>query len=616
MKLNYVLIISLILLFGLSLNLTKDQTVFQYFNSLTAKKDPPVTPPAPEILVPTTEAGQSVPTTVTPFSPVPSTVPDLTNPQTVELNDPNQQISDWLSIASSKLKDTNIFPSINTNNGSTQTLHFGNLDQLTNLKFEEAQKEGAKYNGEHWFRARGGYVYYSSTKEDINVGSVYVKDAKNIQLPMDVHDSSYYCFELVDYSDAKYTLCSTDRTIKMKWLCSLQNYLKNSIDMECLPEDQRHLKNDINKVKVTQPIIIIPTASKQCNDNWNYLNNGADWECQCKDGQLQSPIDLPTKEDATLSQKSPNFQFNDFVSFTADFDTVDGLIHKGDKIKMRYDRGAIRLYHPNLGKFVQEDGAMFQAEEISFHTPSEHTIAGERFDMEMQIMGYGQTKGDIAKQVVWSFLFKKKPNHYNKFLWNLQFFELPNPGEPTIDLNTDLYLPFIFQDYDDVTAAVMKKFSFYTYEGSLTNPPCTERTTHYVTADPIPLSGTIVKLFQEALRRPDGEDSNHNLYVDTEHPSYSNRKVQPLNNRPVYIYDHIKFGCPDFAPKKVVTPVGHYEKREVAVTQYKYISGKEPSGLPHSVVVTENEAKGLPDINLINSSLATSLASSFLQPAA
>src|SRR3954466_5999381 len=119
MKLNYALIISLILLFGLSLNITKDQTVFQYFNSLSAKKAPPVTPPAPEIQAPATEAtttGQQAPTTVLPITPVSSTVPvttSSTNPQTIDLNDPNQQFSDWLSIASSKLRKTNIFPSIN-----------------------------------------------------------------------------------------------------------------------------------------------------------------------------------------------------------------------------------------------------------------------------------------------------------------------------------------------------------------------------------------------------------------------------------------------------------------------------------------------------------------------
>jgi carbonic anhydrase len=630
MKFNKAIIVTMIFaLLGGALNITKDQTVYEYFNALRGKQDgtaaqtPPSNTPAqpaagevaatPTTGTPTPNA-TGVAQTVTPTALPANTAPAAPDaPKIVDLNDPNEQISDWLSISSSMLRNTDTFPSITTNDGSQHTLKFGVLDQLQNMKFDEAKKEGAKSENELWFRARGGYVYYSTTKDDINqLGTVYAKDAKDIKAPIDVYNATYHCFELDDYQNAQFTICSNDRKTKMKWLCSIQNYLKNTQDFECIPEDQRKAmakvqNNQIQKKTVTQPVIIIPTPSKQCNDNWTYHKNGSDWECQCKDGQFQSPIDLPLRDDAILSDKTPDFQFNEFVSSKATFTSVEGLYSDKDpNVKLRYDRGAIRLYHPKLGKIVTDDGAMYQAEEIVFHTPAEHTIAGEKFEMEMQIISYGRTRGDIAKQAVWSFLFKKKPNHYNKFMWNLQFFQLPQPGEPTRDLIDEIYLPYIFQDYDDTGAAVMKKFSFYTYQGSLTNPPCTERTTHYVMAEPIPLSGTIIKLFEEALRMPDGEDKNGNIVVDSR-PNYSNRSIQPTNNREVLIYDHVKFGCPDFTPKKVVTPSGHYEKKEVNVTQYKYVSGTKPSGLPNSFVVSENEAKGvdLPDIGMVTDPSST-----------
>ena len=58
---------------------------------------------------------------------------------------------------------------------------------------------------------------------------------------------------------------------------------------------------------------------------------------------------------------------------------------------------------------VLMDGGVYNAQELSIHTPSEHTINGEKFDVELQIVHYGQTIGDTAKQVIVSFLFKKSP---------------------------------------------------------------------------------------------------------------------------------------------------------------------------------------------------------------
>ncbi len=69
---------------------------------------------------------------------------------------------------------------------------------------------------------------------------------------------------------------------------------------------------------------------------------------------------------------------------------------------------ASRTLNYKIGKIITLNGSVHLAEEITFYTPSEHTIAGKRFDIEMQVVFYGRSKGDIAKQVVFSFLFKKK----------------------------------------------------------------------------------------------------------------------------------------------------------------------------------------------------------------
>jgi hypothetical protein len=138
----------------------------------------------------------------------------------------------------------------------------------------------------------------------------------------------------------------------------------------------------------------------------------------------------------------------------------------------------------------------------------------------------------------------------------------------------------------------LKPFTFYTYEGSLTTPPCTERTTHYVVSDPIPLSNTVIQLFKEALKIPDVADEKGNYYISND--MSNSREVQPRNERQVIIYDHVKFNCPEYKPlPKKVEPVGHYEKHDNYVTEFFFVPSTDPSGIPGSLVVTEGEAKGI-----------------------
>jgi carbonic anhydrase len=356
---------------------------------------------------------------------------------------------------------------------------------------------------------------------------------------------------------------------------------------------------NITVVNVTQPLIILPTATPTCNENWTYEGRGSNWECICSEGQQQSPIDLPKKDDATLSPIRPVLNY-EVIKAGEPAESIDMMnrVQDGlgidDSVKIRYHNGAIKILHPNLGKLVKIDGSVFMGEEIQFHTPSEHTIAGQRFDMEMHVIHYGYSQGDIAKQAVLSFLFKKSPGKYNKFIDSLDFYSLPNPINNYRELYNDIYIPNVLFSSDDDRIPVMTPFSFYTYEGSLTFPPCTERTTYYVHADPLELSSTAISLFKEALRKPDRIDEHGNLVVDSGPTPENYRATQPSRDREVFIYDHNKYDCPVYARKpKKVQPAGHYEKRLKDATNYIYVNSAEPSGIPGAFVVTEAEAKGL-----------------------
>lgn len=156
----------------------------------------------------------------------------------------------------------------------------------------------------------------------------------------------------------------------------------------------------------------------------------------------QSPIDLPPVQKAVGSPVKALFNYEK-VSIVADEDYLD-KVKSGDPLKLQYYDGALRIFGNYLGKIVTMDGGVYHAQEISFHTPSEHKINGERFPMEMQILHVGKTVGDTAKHLILSFVFKKVPGVYNRFIDSLDFFNLPNPLDKYRDLEKELFLPNIF----------------------------------------------------------------------------------------------------------------------------------------------------------------------------
>jgi carbonic anhydrase len=506
-----------------------------------------------------------------------------------------------MSISSSAFTDETRYPPIVMTDGTEQKIKL-RMDQRINENFAAAQADGASSDEAFWFVMKGHYIYYFSSKKDINVlDSIYVNSFQNNRK----HFSQYSgvddsCIDVIDKMDSSYTLCFKSREIKLSWICSMEKLFDQKLEIECVPPEEINrpdfdfskYKLDIKEIKDVQPVIIIPRGSRKCNDGWNYNMKGADWECGCKEGRKQSPIDLPSKNKAELTTSHPMFQYEEVESITK-FSTLDGYIQDKQKVKISHFKGAIRILHPKLGKLVTEEGGIYFAEEIVFHTPSEHKINGERFDLEMQVIHYGRSVGDIAKQVVLSFLFKKTPGIYNKFMDSINFTDLPNPLEKTKFIENDfsifqvLYTPD--EKYEDFG---FKPFSFFSYEGSLTFPPCTERTTHLVASDPIPLSSTIIGLFQEALLKPDLLGDEIGL-MDANGSLENIRDIQPLNGRIVSIYDHWKLGCGQIKKPIETSTNGHYEKRLVDVPHYVFLNTNEPSGLPGSIVVSEEEARGI-----------------------
>ena len=202
-------------------------------------------------------------------------------------------------------------------------------------------------------------------------------------------------------------------------------------------------------------MIIIPIPAPYCNEKWDFKKQGDDWQCECKEGNSQSPINLPKAHEAIRFYNKTLF----------DFYTVP----KEKKLQAVYEDYMIKV-KGLFGRLVSWDLIQYDAYEMQFHTHSDHSIKGEYYDLEAQIHFRASTPGYISKLAVLSVLFKVKPGAKNLFFdKDINILDLPDQTEKTKYIKNDINIKDLFLD-DEVD--LFQPFSYYQYEGSLTTPPC------------------------------------------------------------------------------------------------------------------------------------------------
>eukprot|EP00340_Litonotus_pictus_P011240 CAMPEP_0170537384 /NCGR_PEP_ID=MMETSP0209-20121228/102682_1 /TAXON_ID=665100 ORGANISM="Litonotus pictus, Strain P1" /NCGR_SAMPLE_ID=MMETSP0209 /ASSEMBLY_ACC=CAM_ASM_000301 /LENGTH=619 /DNA_ID=CAMNT_0010838871 /DNA_START=343 /DNA_END=2200 /DNA_ORIENTATION=- len=475
---------------------------------------------------------------------------------------------DWWLIKATEFLSGKKFPPIVLPNQETRNIQLSEdkfrINQTYNCK-KDKHKPAKDYY--FWVRLSDKALFYSSTSKDLNVlGSVEWEQVVDIVEGTEmVKGYQAFCVAINDKDNKGWKICTYDYKVFKPWYCRIKHILK-------MPDDNcsKHLEYKVHtwEQEIIQPEVVIPIPSRSCNQNWSYRHLGEDWECICREGVEQSPIDLPSKDEAIDSPIKPMFEYEE-VGPKAQFSTLDSTMERNQNIEVINENGLLGIRNYEFGKIRTLDGSVYRAEEITFHTPSNHRIKGKTFDMEISVHHYGITKGDIAKQITLSFLFEKKAGVYNQFIDDVDLYNLPNPVSKVREIVNSIYVPkilFNFEGENDSQIISMKPFSFFTYQGSLPFPPCTESTIVYVTSEPLKVGHSTIQMFQEALRVPDmveEEGSSFNLVVSDVLP-VSNRSVQELNGRPVYHYDHTKY-CPS-RQRSIIKPAGHYEKMKKDVT--------------------------------------------------
>lgn len=199
----------------------------------------------------------------------------------------------------------------------------------------------------------------------------------------------------------------------------------------------------------------------------------------CAQGREQSPIDIPVW--APLNQPDIQFVYEP---------TKLTIVNNGHTVKVEYDDGS------TMGL----DGKVYKLLQFHFHAPSEHTVQGQYYPIEVHFV-HQSDDGEYA--VVGVFVREGAENTAYQPVWE----HLPaNPGEP--------------QTIEGVTVNAMDLLpadtSYYRYDGSFTTPPCTEGVKWFVLATPVEMSAEQIAAFQAIY--------DHN-----------NRPVQPLNDRMFYV---------------------------------------------------------------------------------
>jgi carbonic anhydrase len=200
-------------------------------------------------------------------------------------------------------------------------------------------------------------------------------------------------------------------------------------------------------------------------------------------GHRQSPIDLVSSEAAP----SCAVQYQERFAYKP---SVLALVSNGQTVQAGYGAGSA----------IWEGGAAYSLVQFHYHSPSEHSLDGERFPLEIHLVHTDES----GKPALVVGVFVREGSHAPAFDAVLKGLPrlMGEKGGTTVD----------------ATALVPADRSHFAYEGSLTKPPYTEGIRWRVILKPIEMSATQMEAFRSL------PDLGH-----------TNRPIQAANGRAVLL---------------------------------------------------------------------------------
>lgn len=199
----------------------------------------------------------------------------------------------------------------------------------------------------------------------------------------------------------------------------------------------------------------------------------------CQKGMNQSPIDIDTTYIAHINPLENSYT-----------EAPVSILNNGHTVQANFADGA--------KDSIKIDGVVYTLQQLHFHAPSENTIHGKHYPMEMHLV-HKNAQGETA--VVAVMFTTGKANSELAKLWKV----MPD--------QTDQLQPL--EKRIDINGLLPKDKTHYRFSGSLTTPPCSEGVSWLVLKTPVMLSEKQLKQFVDIMNHP------------------NNRPTQPLHGRVV-----------------------------------------------------------------------------------
>jgi carbonic anhydrase len=177
----------------------------------------------------------------------------------------------------------------------------------------------------------------------------------------------------------------------------------------------------------------------------------------CSLGVQQSPVDIGETIKAQLPPLKMTWA-----------KTADTIVNNGHTIQLNMGGNSV----------LSVGGGNYRLVQFHFHRPSEHTINGASFPMEVHFV-HQNAAGALA--VVGVLMTNGKPNR----AFNTMVLTMPNRAGPPVKADPKI----------DPNAFLPAKRSYYRYSGSLTTPPCSETVDWSLLTEPIQVAQADIASF-------------------------------------------------------------------------------------------------------------------------
>lgn len=209
-------------------------------------------------------------------------------------------------------------------------------------------------------------------------------------------------------------------------------------------------------------------------ENWGKLEEAYGL---CSTGKNQSPININAALESELPALGIAYQQGG-----------SEVVNNGHTIQVGYGEGST----------LTLDGVAFTLKQFHFHAPSENTIDGKSFPMEVHLV-HADVDGNLA--VIGVMIQEGAWNRELSKAWAVMPMKAEAKATPKTSLDANGLLP--------------KNREYYRFSGSLTTPPCSEGVRWLVMKTPITAEKAQIKKFTDTMQH------------------HTNRPVQALNGRPV-----------------------------------------------------------------------------------